>query len=813
MRIPFIIILFISIPGILWAKGSLTGTVRDAATNQPLTGAHIKVEGTSIGTITDDAGGFSLPELPNGSWKITASFLGYESQTLEVIIRNNQPSEISFSLSLSALTVREIEITGNRIDPRILNTPMRMEKISADAIMENPGVGVTDILSYISGVNTSSSMGIYDNNTVVTMRGMSGNDQGRTLVLLNGFPLNKSDEGSVNWNLLNRENIGEILITKGPGPARYGSNAMGGVIDIKSRNPEKIVGGAATVEYGTFNTLGVRYSVGGKVKTKKGTRYEVQNDSTEHRAQGAEIVSDPSSPIAHRTSHIAHRAFLYSLDGFYRISDGYNGEIPEYLEPEDTFYVDTKLREAKIGAMLGYQFNDRHQIEVGANFYNDKRGRGVQIYEIDGAHEKHDTWQATLRYAGSAKKWDWEIAGYWFTEGFSRLNEYMSEGEYSLYLVKSRRSDKGIRADINLSAGKSQVLTGGIDVRQGTVYGQDIYYTSTDLITNAGTTESYALYLQDEISLADGRFRINAGLRLNLATFRKGLFTAEYPSYSIEYLQAYTDTLIPDHTWTDIDPKLSFQYRFGAENRIYVSFAKGFRAPNLDDLCRTGRRRGGFKIANPALNPENLYNIETGADVLIAKQVTISPSIYYSIGSDFMYYVATGDSVNLGYKLDPIYQKQNISRVDIYGLDIDISWSPVTQLELFANYSYGHSVIARMSTSDTLTANDLTGKHLTDVPANKASAGITWTNKYVNTKILWKFVGKRWINDLNEPDEYLGYAQFPAYNTFSFRLWHTFWKRLTVAVNVDNLFDERFVTQKILLSPGRVISAEVTFRL
>ncbi|MBN1198176.1 MAG: TonB-dependent receptor [Bacteroidales bacterium] len=771
----FLLFLSICIPVALPASGTITGLIRDASTLSPLQGAHILIHNGSRGTYSNASGEFRIPSVPAGTYQITATFLGYQQEMKEVVLQDNEEVYLIFSMALSSLMVEEIEITGTRSDQEILNTPMRMERLTQEAILDNPGTGITGILDYISGVNTSSAMGIFDNSTVVSMRGMSGTDQGRTLVLMDGFPINKSDEGSVNWHLINRENVSEIMVTKGPGPARYGSNAMGGVIDIRSRQPEEKIAGGATVDYGTFNTYGFRYSLGGFLPLKK-----------------------------------EEKGFLYNLNGFYRKSDGYNGEIPEYLAPEDTFFVDNKLREAQIGLLAGYRFNKQHVVEITGSFFNDKRGRGTQIYEIDGAHEKHDTWQFTLRYQGGVKQWNWEVAGFWFTEGFSRLNESMNEGEYSLYLVKSLRSDKGVKGDLNFIAGRYNTLSAGIDFHLGSVDGQDIYYTSTDLITNAGNMETYAFYLQDELSLAKGKIRLNAGIRLNYALFRNGLFKAEYPSYSIQYLQQYQDTLIPDHSWMDIDPKLSVQYRFGKKNRIYLSFAKGFRAPNLDDLCRTGKKRGGFKIANPALNPENLYNMETGMDLTFLKHFTISPSLYYSIGSGFMYYMATGDSVNLGFKLDPVYQKRNISRVDIAGMDIDLVWTPLDQLSLVANYSFVKSKITRFEQADTLSENDLTGKYLTDVPEHKASAGITWKNRFVNTKVLWKYVGSRWINDLNEPDIYLGYAKFPAYNTFSFRLWHTFFHHLTVALNVDNLFNVKFISEKILLSPGRIITGEIT---
>jgi iron complex outermembrane receptor protein len=303
---------------------------------------------------------------------------------------------------------------------------------------------------------------------------------------------------------------------------------------------------------------------------------------------------------------------------------------------------------------------------------------------------------------------------------------------------------------------------------------------------------------------------MNLGLRFDYAVFHDGMFTIENPSYSIEYMLNYRDTLIPAHTWLQLSPKLSFQYRFTPENRIFLSLARGFRAPMLDDLCRTGKMRSGFKISNPALKPEYIDNIELGMDVLPWKRFHISPSFYYSIGYDFMYYVSTGDSVNMGYKIDPVYQKRNISIVDIAGAEMDIAFDPVPWLNFFANYSFAYSRIRKFESADTLVDKDLTGKFLTYVPMHKASAGVTWNNKIVSCNLLWKYIGSRWINDMNEPDPVLLISKFPSYNTFGLRAWHMFFKHLTIALNIDNIFDVRYVDDRLQSSPGRMIRAEIT---
>ncbi|MEI7980463.1 MAG: TonB-dependent receptor [Bacteroidota bacterium] len=759
----------------VFAAATITGTVTGMHDGKPLSGAHVVIMETGQGSITGPDGRYICQIAKAGKYRIRVSYLGFVPQERSIKTTDLQTLSLDFSLRLQVYETAEVEITDLRPERDEQSVPRRMDLITAQTITENPGQNITSVLDYISGVNLSSTMGVFASNTVVTLRGLSGNDQGRTLVLVDDMPLNKSDEGSVNWNLINRDNVERIEVTKGPGSARYGSSAMGGVISITTKRPAKRISGTATVGYGTFNTLGFRYALSG--------------------------IIGPESPA---------KGFFYDLNGFYKRSDGYNAEIPEYLEPGDTFTVNTFLKEASIGTKIGYRFNEKNSIGVSAGFYNDKRGRGIEIYEVDGANERHGTWQASLQYQGNHKNLSWNINAFTINEYFQRVNEYLSEAEYNLYLVKSIRSDLGLLADMEILAGKYQKVTTGFEFRQGSVDGQDIYYTSTDLISNAGKMESYALFIQDAFLFAHNRLQADLGIRLNYAVFHDGLFTIENPSYSIEYMVPFQDTLIPAHAWFQADPKLSVQYRFDPENRIYISVSRGFRAPNLDDLCRTGKKRNGFKISNPSLKPEFLDNYETGADLLLFKKLHLAPSVYYSVGHDFMYYVSTGDSVNMGYKVAPVFQKQNISRVDIWGAEIDVDIEPVNWLSLFANYAFAHSTISRFVPTDPAVDSNLTGKFLTDVPMHKITAGATWKNRIVSLNVLWKYVSSRWINDQNEPDPVLKISKFPAYSTFNLRAWHTFFKRLVVAVNIDNLFNLVYIDDRLQQSPGRMINAEIT---
>jgi iron complex outermembrane receptor protein len=754
--------------------GDFSGTVRGKDHGNVLPGAHVWIETKRPkGVFCDAKGNFRITDIPAGKWLVKVTFLGYKPSEQWVVIHESGSTFSNFNLEIQPFEGQEVEIIDSRKNREVLNQPVRMEILSAQTIAANPGQNIVSALDVLSGVNMSSTLGIFSNNTIVSLRGLSGDDQGRTLVLTDDVPMNKADAGSVNWNLINRDNISSIEVIKGPGSILYGGCAMGGVINIRSLEPVKKLEAAATGTYGTFNTLGIRYAVGGK---------PFQSDQL--------------------------KGLYWRLNGFYRRSDGYNPEIPEYLEPGDTFYVNNYLREISTSLKTGYRFNQDNSIEISAGFFNDKRGRGTEVYEIDGAFERHKTLMINTRYLGGWKKMKFRFLAFGNEEWFERLNEYMREGEYNLYLVESKRSDRGANFSTSMYLGDAHELTAGIDYRFGSVFGQDIYYTSTDLITNQGKMSTYAVFLQDDFQLFNGKLRFVGGLRLNYATFFEGKFRIDDPSYSVQYLVDYQDSAYQSSTWAHVDPKISVQYRWSPTTRLYLSFARGFRAPALDDLCRTGKMRNGFKVANPDLKPEILDNIEIGGDMRFFNIAEISFSAFRSYGKDFLYYVSTGDSVNMGYKLTPVYKKNNISMVEITGLELETTVDPLPWLSVFANYTYNHSVIHRFEPLVADPDKDLTGNYLTNVPEHKVAAGLTCKNRLVNFNLIWKYIGERYINDENETDFYLQSATYPAYQTFGLKLWHILKKHYTFAFSMDNIFNERFIDDRLQQSPGRQFTFE-----
>jgi outer membrane receptor protein involved in Fe transport len=756
---------------------TVSGIVYSNSQNKPISNASILLSEKNISCISDAAGSFSLGAVKSGNYILKVSYIGYQKYEKKIDVKEGLNLFLKIYLKDTSITSREVQVSAYK-EKGMLEQSNRISIIKSADIQLMPAQSIIGIIDYSPGISMSNTTGIFSSKAVVTMRGLPSNDQSRTLVLLDGIPLNKSDEGSVNWNMINKDNIAQVNIIKGPGPAKYGSGAMGGVIEMISKKPLKKLQGDISLDYGTFNTVSSNLNLSGL-----------------HKLSGK--VSD----------------IYWGLTGFGRRSDGYITEPAAYYTIDDTTLVPIFLKEFNTSIKAGCDFKNNQNAELQLSYFDDIRGNGVKVFDNYGAYSKHRTYNSVFKYSGSKDFFKWNANAFLLSENYHRIYEYMKEGVYTLYEANSTRQDKGGNFELTYYKLKKHDITAGINYKTGSVDGTDTYYTSTDVIHNAATMDNYAVFVQDEMTLLNEKFRVNAGLRYDMAGFHDGLFTIENPSYTMVFYNEFNNTSMPSKKWDALCPRLSGQFQFSKKTRIYFSAAEGFRAPILDDMCRTGKKHGGFVVANPELKPELIYSYETGTDFNLAKKCSADISVYYSIGKDFMYYTSTGDTVNVGYKLSPVMEKKNVGKVEIYGVESEIKYELRDSLTFFVNYSFTHAQILKDNITDPKVDSNLTGKYLTDIPDHKAGAGITWRNKIVNTSISCKYVGKSWINDWNVKDDYLLTDKYPSYFIFNIRIERKFFRHLDLSVSIENLFDKKFIDSNLEQCPGRFIMGSVKYNL
>jgi len=762
MRKLFIVLGFLTVCVTLNAQELIQGKVINGSTGEPLPNVNILTAQAS-GTTSDANGIFRIPAFESGEQRLRLSHVGFFPE--EIIIKANQKAEIEVTMMPSPANAGAVVITATRTPRKLNDLPGQVDLVTSRQLQSLPMQQIDDALKVLPGVNIGRERGILDHNSTVSMRGLGGDQQGRFLVLLDGVPMNKADGGSVNWNLINTDDIRQIELSKGPASSIYGGHAMGGVINLISQQPSKPLEGKVSLDYGSFQTMKGRFSVGG-------------------------------SPT------ILNNKFYWGLNGFRNLSDGYIN-VPE--EDRDSTVIATPLKEWGAGARFGYRINNQHQIEWNSSFWHDFRGSGTRIYDPEGTFFGHDVWSHSLKYSGRYERANWELQVYSQAEDYQRLTESVKESKgtlvYTAYDVTSARIDQGANARISISRGKHRVTAGG-DLKYGIVDGNDIYRTSSDVVTNQGKTSNVAAFVQDEFDLIHDRLSLIGGLRFDHVRFFDGHFFITDPTSATSILKELENLELEDNVWQELSPKLALNFNPAQNWSLYASYGHGFRPSILDDLCRSGFIRGGFKRANPFLGPESLNNFELGTNFQATPKITIHGSLYYTLGHDFIYLIGTGDTIMMGTKGRPVLEARNITGVEILGSEVSVKWNIISGLDTWLHYSFNRSVIS--DTGDSEEISGLIGKYLMYVPDHKVTAGFSWLNRFVNVMVQGYFIGEQWMDDANT-------QSIPGHITLDARLWRDI-RGFQVFINGHNLTNEVHLEGHGQLSMGRFISAGLSYQ-
>ncbi|TMI91495.1 MAG: TonB-dependent receptor, partial [Bacteroidetes bacterium] len=235
-------LLFFAISPTSFAQQMLHGKVTDKETGKPLSGASVTFAGSG-GTITGEDGSFSID--CNKTKKITISFVGYETYTLNI---KNCDAELKISLEPRGRMLETVEISAtSNINKALLYQPSSITKLSPlelkrgtglfldDAIQTNVP-GVTMNRRTVSGGQQFNIRG-YGNGSRGT-RGISSNFDGQGYkVYLNGIPITDA-EGISTFDDLDYSSIGNVEVTKGPAGTLYGL-AIAGAVNLSTIKPAK----------------------------------------------------------------------------------------------------------------------------------------------------------------------------------------------------------------------------------------------------------------------------------------------------------------------------------------------------------------------------------------------------------------------------------------------------------------------------------------------------------------------------------------------------------------------------------------------
>lgn len=250
----------------------------------------------------------------------------------------------------------------------------------------------------------------------------------------------------------------------------------------------------------------------------------------------------------------------------------------------------------------------------------------------------------------------------------------------------------------------------------------------------------------------------------------------------------------PARSWTSLNPRASLVYRPGEDTAVRFSAGRSFSAPTLSDLYMVFARGPLIFQGNPDLAPETAISYSAGFDQQISPGLMLRLEGYYTRGRDF-----------IGNRLvAPLtYRADNVSRVEIRGVETELSWRVFPGLTAYGEFVWNKSTILE---DDAVAENR--GNYLNFIPIYKGRIGLIYDNPDLFTAgVNAYYVGKRY-SDLENADPLDSYFSLDLY------LARSLGRGVTVSLSGENLLDERYEVYSLptdeSYAPGLLVNAALT---
>ncbi|ETN95411.1 TonB-dependent receptor [Zhouia amylolytica] len=542
------------------SQNTIKGVVTDAKTTNGIPFASVYFPQLEKGTETDSNGSFTIENLPDGTYKLVVSSVGFTTFTSNV--KTGLTNQLSISLNPSAIEMEEV-IVSTPFHKLQSDNVMKVERASISKLKAEGALTLAEGLNNISGVE-SVSTGVGIGKPVI--RGLSGN---RVLVYTQGIRLENQQFGDEHGLGINDAGIESVEVIKGPASLLYGSDALGGVLYL---NPERFANsnsseGDINLNYYT-NTLG--YSTNGGFKTS-GDKFKflirgTYSSHADYKTGASERVTNTRFNEVDLKSGIGYQSGNFISEIRYNLNKSKLG-IPEEvglqskdrtpLEPyqEITSHIFSSksslfFDNSSLDVILGYTYNDRQEFEE---------------------HHHHE---------------EEEVPG---------EEEHLEEehGEEAALNMDLNTFNYNIRYNLP-KLGNFETIIGVQGMYQTNKnFGEEI------LIPDA-TTSDFGLLATSHYHLEkfDFQFGIRYDIR-SIDTDAHGEITDEH------YIAAI------DKNFNSFNASFGTKINFSDHIDLRLNIASGFRAPNLAELTSNGVHHGTnrYEIGNSNLNNER--NLQT----------------------------------------------------------------------------------------------------------------------------------------------------------------------------------------------------------
>lgn len=729
----------------MFAQISLSGKVVNAETNDPVVGANIRIDHSLAGCTTNGKGEFTISNLPEGKHLLSVTHVSFLPQKYTA---NTGEKDILIKMTESYINLGQVVITGTGTHRRMSNSPVPIQVITAKDLGNANVTSLEDALVKLTPNVTTMTNGM---GTTLSLNGMN---EDYMLLLENGKRLTGDDR----YTRINIGNVKRIEILSGAASALYGSDAIGGVINIITDDAKNTVNVSNYTHY-----------------TSKGRFSENIN---------ADINSGKFSSYTSYQRREADNWQVNELD-----ENGYKTGRP----------MSTGFISDNISQRFAYNATDRLSFYVRCNYYNYntrrpetatyfKKGKkkdedGKPIYEETQAYTYnmlHDTYTY-----GAGAKYMINKSAYIDADFFA--DNYTSKYDYFLKSGDFERGDKETRKKTRYYNATVKGIfkpNSWNKVSTGIEYINENFSSESDNISFKNMY-TFALFAQDEITILRDLQAV-VGVRY--------LYNENFKNYAT--------------------PNVALMYKIDHFN-FRTSYATGYRAPTLSQLYATDEAKTAsrYTIGNPNLKPEKSNFFSLNGEYTCLRFSITATGFYNDIKDMINYRVLSDEEIQqmglgeLHEQFSTIRQRDNVDRSKIKGISVNANFYLGAGLTLGGGYIYTDTE-AKTLEHDSKTNKDVVvitpvDKSVKNAANVHARWDHDWNNYHLNVNLSGHIQGERYSSTY-------GYA--PKYQQWDLNTRHTFNLDafiLEPGIGIENIFNKRddrpWNSNFSTINPGRAV--------
>lgn len=699
----------------------ICGTIYDSRSNAVVPLTHVWIDNTVIGTITDNLGRFCISKIKsdNDSISIVCSQVGYKRKVLK--INKNTNEKLKIYIEASNLQLHEVIVSANKGNHSDLGQSTVSTVVSKQSIIESGVQNIPDILVKQAGVSLAGQ----SYHAAPSIRGLA---RKRVSVLIDGEKVSSERNVGTPGTFLNPFEIDHIEILKGPYSTLYGSDAIGGVVNIVSKQFEQAI----------YND-----AIGGRVNMS----YKSVNKGV--------------------NTNIALNGNIKKLQ--YRISSGYR-HAENYLMPNGEQSMNTFFTEKHIGGNIVYSINNNQSLHAKA-YYSKGGDIGKPAYDTltDAMHSPDDHFIAGLAYNINnvndfLSKVNLKITRHEHKLG-AIINKHKQESDSDEdKMINNKKNLSNIdyitQADFHLTFSNKLKLITGFDgfFRQNINIDEEKFvynYNSgvfiadkSAVLLHEASQNNYGVFMQANY-YASKKIFINGGIR----------WTYVETNANNTKFKSKNDNAFSGNFGLSIKPigRISIKLNVGT----------AFRTPDIKELYVTTNTPGGLNVSNADLTTEHSLNLDIAASYKGRSNMLEISVFRNQISNMIILDWDNTSAIRTGYF-------KNIGEALLYGFELNYQQKIISTLSAFANttYVYGYDI----NTKD----------ELMDVPPMQINAGI----KYKPVKKLALNISARYSakqTDVSEDD-----FENDAFFTVDFSVYANILKNITATASVTNIFNEEY---------------------